>query len=56
MGLIAETDVKCGSFEVGATVTATYRNSPYDAKILFIGGKISKFLLSLIRLILHCSI
>ncbi|XP_071850846.1 uncharacterized protein [Apostichopus japonicus] len=37
MGLIAETDVKCGSFEVGATVTATYRNSPYDAKILFIG-------------------
>ncbi|PIK59828.1 hypothetical protein BSL78_03283 [Apostichopus japonicus] len=37
IGLTAETDVKCGSFEVGATVTATYRNSPYDAKMLFIG-------------------
>lgn len=39
MGIIAESDCTQGNFEVGSAVTALYRNSCYEAKILFIGGE-----------------
>lgn len=37
--IIAESDCTHGQFEVGANITALCRNSPYEDKILFIGGE-----------------
>lgn len=41
LGIICESECQTGQFEIGEAITALYRKSQFEAKILFIGGELS---------------